>query len=126
MQKQLFFLAACIALLLAMSSVGQAQTEFMGYQSFAGNEIYGTVVWGEQTMSQPASIVTVAPPVAYTPVYGIAPAPPIPSSQTRNTVPFVSPAVPVSVAYPVQPMSPPVQHVLPATPVRQPVCLSGG
>jgi len=125
MQKQLFFLAACIALLFAMSSVGQAQSEFMGHQSFAGNEIYGTVVRGEQ--SQPASMMPVAPPVAYTPVNGgVAPAPPISFSQTQKTVPFVLPAVPVSVAYPVQPMSPPVQHVLPTTSVRQPVCLSGG
>ena len=125
MQKQTFFLAASVALVLAMSSVGQAQSYSMG------NDVYGQVVWSEQSMIQPASVTPVGVPVSSYQSYAPAPAPRIPFSETQNTTPFVLPAVPVAIASPVQyvapaePMLPPVQQMIPVT-TMQPVCTSGG
>ena len=132
MQKQLLLLAACIAVTLAMSSVGQAQSYFIG------NETYQQVVWGEQVMSRPASVMPVGVRVDRKPEYTFTPAPPIPSSGIKEAKPLVLPAIPVLVASPETHVLPPVQHamppiqyspvqhVMPITAIQQPVCLSGG
>ena len=122
MRKQTLFLAASVALVLAMSSLGQAQS------NFSETEIYGQVEWSDQDIIEPASVSPVGVPVSSLSAY--APAPPIPLGETQNAASLVLPAVPVLNAFPVPYMPPAeqvfqVQQILPAT-MMQPVCTPRG
>ena len=129
MQKQSIFFAASIALVFAMSSVSDAQSDV------TQNQTYADVVLGEPDMVRPASTMPNTSLVDPNPICegAPAPAPSIPSDDLQNTTPFVLPPTPVWITSPVQHISPQAhalpreQHMtMPTTVIMQPVCSSGG
>ena len=140
MQKQSLFLAANIALVFAMSSVGQAQSYYIVNEYFTGNETYGNDVGVDQGMVQSSSVMPVGVRVSSSQVRAAAPAPSIPVGEVVVTTPYVSPPVPVPIAAvqqhvlsPLQRAVPqfqqavnPDQYLLPTATIQQPVCTSGG
>ena len=140
MQKQSLFLAASIALVFAMSSVGQAQSYYIVNEYFAGNDTYGNDVGVNQGVFQSSSVMPVGVRVSSSPVHAAAPAPSLPASEVVVPMPSVLPLVPEPIVSaqqhvlsPIQQAVPqfqqamnPVQHLMPAATIQQPVCTPVG